>query len=84
MRSQAPEGLDGLSLTPLLREPTMVTNRKITTTFDPGNISARSERWRYIRYEDGSEELYDHKTDPHEWTNLAKCPEHQSKLDEFR
>ena len=26
----------------------------------------RSERWRYIRYTDGSEELYDHHQDPHE------------------
>ncbi|MBA4182251.1 MAG: choline-sulfatase, partial [Anaerolinea sp.] len=28
-------------------------------------------RWRYIRYEDGSEELYDRGRDPLEWTNLA-------------
>ncbi len=32
----------------------------------------RSERWRYIRYADGSEELYDHRRDPNEWTNLAR------------
>lgn len=31
----------------------------------------RSERWRYIRYADGSEELYDHLRDPNEWRNLA-------------
>jgi arylsulfatase A-like enzyme len=31
----------------------------------------RTDRWRYIRYQDGSEELYDHQTDPHEWYNLA-------------
>lgn len=31
-------------------------------------------RWRYIRYSDGSEELYDHESDPHEWTNLAEDP----------
>lgn len=31
----------------------------------------RSERWRYIRYADGGEELYDHEADPLEWTNLA-------------
>jgi hypothetical protein len=31
----------------------------------------RSERFRYIRYEDGTEELYDHRRDPMEWTNLA-------------
>jgi arylsulfatase A-like enzyme len=36
----------------------------------------RDERYRYIRYVDGSEELYDHRTDPHEWTNLAESPEH--------
>jgi hypothetical protein len=34
----------------------------------------RSERYRYIRYYDGSEELYDHDQDPGEWTNLAQDP----------
>ena len=33
--------------------------------------AARSENYRYIRYSDGSEELYDHSFDPNEWTNLA-------------
>lgn len=36
----------------------------------------RDDRWRYIRYADGSEELYDHATDPYEWTTLATLPEH--------
>jgi hypothetical protein len=31
----------------------------------------RNDQWRYIRYFDGSEELYDHRIDPNEWTNLA-------------
>jgi hypothetical protein len=31
----------------------------------------RSTRWRYIRYADGSEELYDHFNDGKEWHNLA-------------
>jgi hypothetical protein len=35
----------------------------------------RSQRWRYIRYADGGEELYDHANDPNEWTNLASRPE---------
>ena len=35
------------------------------------NHGVRSENWRYIRYADGSEELYDHDTDPNEWKNLA-------------
>lgn len=38
--------------------------------------SVRTQRWRYIRYNNGAEELYDHDNDPHEWTNLEKSPEH--------
>ncbi len=40
-----------------------------------GNHALRNERWRYIRYADGGEELYDHQNDPNEWTNLAGGPE---------
>ena len=36
--------------------------------------TVRTKGWRYIRYADGSEELYDHAKDPHEWTNLAANP----------
>jgi arylsulfatase A-like enzyme len=68
--------LDGKSLVPLLREPDRRTGRVVLTTFDRGNVSHRSENWRYIRYADGSEELYDHRQDPHEWTNLADLEEY--------
>ena len=34
----------------------------------------RDTRWRYIRYADGTEELYDHKNDPYEHKNLAEDP----------
>ncbi|NLS91684.1 MAG: hypothetical protein GXX96_05830 [Planctomycetaceae bacterium] len=34
-----------------------------------------SERWRYIRYADGGEEIYDQANDPNEWSNLAANPE---------
>jgi arylsulfatase A-like enzyme len=30
--------------------------------------------WRYSLYGDGSEELYNHDVDPHEWSNLASTP----------
>ena len=36
-----------------------------------GNHTVKTDRYRYIQYEDGSEELYDHKTDSNEWHNLA-------------
>lgn len=38
--------------------------------------AVRDDRWRYIRYADGGEELYDHANDPYEWTNVAAQPEH--------
>jgi arylsulfatase A-like enzyme len=63
--------LDGLSLVPLLINPDLQWTRPAIMTMGPGNHAIRSERWRYIRYSDGTEELYDHQTDPWEWTNLA-------------
>ncbi len=80
---QGPETLDGQSLEPLLREPSRVTGRVVTTTFDRGNISLRSDRWRYIRYASGEEELYDLKADPNEWSNLAGRSEHATTLKRF-
>ena len=68
-------GLDGTSLRPLLATPDRAWDRPAVTTHGAGNHSVRSDRWRYIRYADGGEELYDHATDPHEWTNLAARPD---------
>jgi len=64
-------GLDGQSLKPLITDPAATWERPIETTFNRGNHSVRSKRWRYIRYADGGEELYDHDVDEMEWTNLA-------------
>ena len=63
--------LEGVSLTPLLENPQANWDRPSLTTHGRGNHSVRSERWRYIRYSDGTEELYDHDADQLEWTNLA-------------
>ena len=74
-----PEHLDGSSLKPLLLDPTAKRDRPAITCMGGGKkvgYAARDERWRYIRYADGSEELYDHQVDPHEWTNLASKPEY--------
>lgn len=73
--------LSGKSLVPLLRDPDLETGRAIVTTNGRNNHAIRDIRWRYIRYADGSEELYDHKSDPHEWNNLAGNPEYAAIID---
>ena len=63
--------LEGKSIAPLLQNPTAEWNHPVITTWGENNYSVRSNRYRYIRYYDGGEELYDHQTDSLEWTNLA-------------
>jgi len=71
-------GLDGRSLVPLLQNPETIWEQPALTTWGRGNYALRNENWRYIRYFDGSEELYNHQVDPNEWTNLANDPKYKS------
>lgn len=68
------EGLDGHSLLPLLVNPKREWDRPVVMTYGFNNHAVRTERWRYILYHDGGQELYDHNKDPNEWTNLAGSP----------
>lgn len=74
----AKEGLSGRSIVPLLKNPDIEWDFPSLTSKGAGNFSLRNERWRYIQRADGFEELYDHETDPQEWTNLADNPEYES------
>jgi choline-sulfatase len=78
------EDLEGVSLKPLLEDPDAKWNRPALCTFGPNNHTLRSERWRYTVYADGSEELYDHSNDPHEWTNLAGEIKHAKVIKRFQ
>ena len=75
--------LDGKSLVGLLKDPTQKWQPALMT-MGRGNHAVRSDRWRYIRYSDGSEELYDHSKDPWEWTNLARQGEYAEVIDEHK
>jgi arylsulfatase A-like enzyme len=66
--------LDGVDLTPLLKGESIERGKPVLSTYGEGNHSIRDWRFRYIRYRNGDEELYDHDNDPHEWTNLAGNP----------
>jgi len=65
---------EGLSLVPVMKEQRKEEAYALTT-YGMNNHGIRTEQYRYIRYEDGGEELYDRATDPNEWTNLANYPE---------
>jgi len=75
--------LEGLSLVPQLNEPTIPRDRPAITSSYFGNHSIRSRDWRLISYHDGATELYDHRTDPDEFHNLADDPAHQAIYDQL-
>jgi len=76
--------IEGQSLVPLLEDPDAPREHPAITTHGPDNHAIRSERWRYIRYANGEEELYDLQMDPNEWANLAERPGFEAVIEEHR
>jgi arylsulfatase A-like enzyme len=88
-RSNTP--LDGHSLRPLLKNPRRkewngpaVAFMGIRDGKENPHFSVRSNRYRYTLCGNGEEELYDHKDDPNEWSNLASKPEHAETKRQLR
>jgi arylsulfatase A-like enzyme len=75
-----PPGLEGESLAACLADAKAPRSGAALATWGAGNHSVRTARWRYTRYADGSEELYDHSIDPYEWTNLADRRENTDSI----
>jgi arylsulfatase A-like enzyme len=71
-----PKHVQGTSFKSLLADPAAKWETPAITTHGANNHGVRTERWRYIRYANGDEELYDHDADPNEWKNLASATEH--------
>jgi choline-sulfatase len=78
------DDLEGRSLAPQLKDADAPRSHPAITSHNQGNHAVRSERWRYIRYADGSEELYDLEKDPNEWTNLAGEGQYAETIAEHR
>lgn len=69
-------GLDGVSVVDVLKQPSSAQDRSVLLSgMKPNEYAIMNQDWRYIRYADGTEELYDVRKDPNEWTNLASNPE---------
>ncbi|ANY19333.1 Choline-sulfatase [Tsuneonella dongtanensis] len=67
---ERPGFVEGNDMMSLLRAPASAWDQPVVTTYQQGNNGVRWRNWNYIRYRDGSEELYDLSADPHEYTNL--------------
>jgi hypothetical protein len=50
----------------------------------PGEYAIINRDWRYIRYADGDEELYNLQKDYNEWDNLALRPEHRPVIETMK
>jgi len=75
---------EGRSLVPLMQEAESYQAWYAITTFGRNNHTVRTKDFRYIRYEDGGEELYDHTADPLEWYNLANQAQYNQKKEALR
>jgi arylsulfatase A-like enzyme len=78
-----PPHVKGPSIRSLLGDPKATWDRPAVTTHMFNNHAVRTEDWRYIRYANGEEELYQEATDPYEWKNLAAAPEHAAVKSEL-
>ena len=78
-----PEHPEGKSIRSLLADPAAAWDEPAITTFGRQNHTVRTAGWRYIRYANGDEELYDESKDPFEWENLAAKPELASQKAEL-
>ncbi len=76
---QAPADLQGVSLTPVLKQHS-ATVKKGALSLAKNGYGWRTDNWAYMRYNDKSEELYDMQKDPGQITNLANDPAHASTL----
>ncbi len=76
--------LDGKSLKPVITGETDKVRDYIATTLGRSTFAIRQDDMKLIRYYDGSEELYDLKKDPEEFTNLITDKGYKKELKKLR
>lgn len=81
---ETPEHCDGVSIKKLLGDPNAAWDRPAITTHGHKRHAVRTEAFRYIRYDNGDEELYDEVADPYEWKNLAGDPKYATTISELK
>jgi arylsulfatase A-like enzyme len=75
---------EGKSLVATMLKNETDENAFALTTYGMNNHAVKAGGFRYIQYEDGAEELYDHKTDPDEFTNQSENPDYMVEIDALK
>lgn len=75
---------EGNSLVSLMQSDKINQKNYALTTFGKDNHAIKKDGFRYIQYEDKTEEFYDHSKDPNEWNNEASNPIYVSKIAELK
>ena len=85
---EAPKDLQGTSLVPMLKDPSLTGRDYAYTVVERGQgrlgRAIRTRHWRYTKWPDGAEELYDLRKDPKENHNLASSDKHAASLTRMR
>lgn len=82
---QPHQKLEGESIAATLADPALAKDRSVFLPhMNPHEYAIINRNWRYIRYGEDGEELYNVLVDPNEWTNLASRPEHEGLKAEMR
>ncbi|WP_400077548.1 sulfatase [Winogradskyella sp. R77965] len=75
---------EGNSLVSMMQNDEGLSESKAITTFGMNNHAIKMNGYRYIQYEDGKEEFYDHRSDPNEWTNEAENPKYKTQIEKMK
>lgn len=78
------KGLDGVSLKPLLSNKNVDWTQPVTVDYQMGNTCVYLDKWHYIEYFDGTNELYNLEADPNEWNNLLGSRKYSYIVDSLK
>jgi arylsulfatase A-like enzyme len=75
---------EGQSLLSLMNGEATSQQLKAITTFGMNNHSVKANNFRYIQYEDRTEELYNHKLDSNEFNNVIGEQKYRDEREQLR
>ncbi|ANW95881.1 sulfatase [Wenyingzhuangia fucanilytica] len=75
---------EGKSLVGMMKNNEKIEDSYAITTYGMNNHAVKINGYRYIQYEDGTEEFYNQNLDPNEWYNEANNPIYKKKIEDLK